>query len=342
MFGWLSKLLGLGGADRNPVGRTAENSPPAAPTASEKAEGDAAPAAEPLLDTWHLKPLSPGDPEFLIGLVSESPHTDLQSFTLPDRSFLSFLMRKTHSGEVVIPILPEAAIKIRKLMSEPDAHLSKFVEVFKNDPALTAEVLKVANSPYYGFESPTHDLGQAVLRIGHAQLRSIVLIMGLRSKVLHSGQYRLEGDLLANLALATARVASDLGPELGLAEEEAFTRGLLSHIDLFIILGLAVEFNTMHKNTAITRAALKEAAVRLGPGIMALVAKKWGLDSLGYGGASAGEGEADDLARIRRTVSGLAKAVVETWDTGEPVTEVEGIDRERLKVSTVKVAGKRK
>lgn len=342
MFSWLKKLFG---EKAEPSAPQAPKPPPGekeAPPPDDKGEETTGTEEETEpFDGWRLRPLDKEDAEFLGGLLRGGEPSDLQSFSLPDRSFLSTLMRKTHGGDLAIPLLPEAAINIRKLMGSPDVPVSRYVEVFKKDPALTTEVLKVANSPYYGFENPTHDLGQAVLRIGLSQVRAIVMMMSMRSKILHSGQYGLESDLIVNLALATARSAADLAKELNIGEEEAFTRGLLSHLDFLIILSIAAEFNISNKGIRVTRKAMREASVRLGADIMKLVAKKWGLENLGYDLPS-GTGEGvSEMQKIRRTVGLIAASLVEVWAGGEPSSDVEGIAAARIKAAVARYVGAR-
>lgn len=341
MLSWLKNLFGA-----KPDAAPVQGAPPpkekAEPVPEETREAAPLAQGEPeAFDGWRLRPLKKEDADFLTGLLAGGDHTDLQSFSLSDRSFLSALMRKTHSGDLSIPLLPEAAINIRKLMGSPDVPVSRYVEVFKNDPALTAEILKVANSPYYGFENPTHDLGQAVVRIGYSQMRAIVMMMSMRSKILHSGQYGLESDLIVNLALATARSSCDLASSLGIGEEEAFTRGLLSHLDFLIILSVAAEFNASNKGIRVSRQAMREASVRLAAEIMRLVAKKWGLENLGYGSPSSPETGESEMQRIRRTVGQIAAALVEVWAGGEPSGDIEGIPAEKIKSVVMKYVGNR-
>lgn len=330
MFHWLLKLLGL--LEETPQAAPQRpKSQPRQPSLPDQARDQEQPEA----DSWSARPLSPPDAAFLLGLLKSQPPRDLQQFAPHDRSFIAALMRKTSGGDLAIPILPEAAIRIRRLMANPDVHVSKFVEVFKNDPALSAEVLKVANSAYYGFDTPTHDLSQAVIRLGFLQVRALVMMMSMRSKVLHSGHYGAENELVATLALATARVCGALSKELGIGEEEAFTRGLLSHLEFFVILGVAAEFNSHHKNIVVTREAMKEASSRLGRDIFRLIGKKWGLENLGYGGQEEKEPREDEAVSekaltIRDKIAEVALSLVEIWAGGAPTTPVSGIDQETL------------
>lgn len=326
MFGWLMKLLGIS-KEQPAQARTAPASPVGPSGREPKAAVDppqektAEPAAEA-----DSRRISEEDGDFLKKLLTGGGHTDLQHFPPHERAFLALLMRKANSAELEIPMLPEAAVEIRKLMRNPDVNIARFAEVFRNDPSLTAEILKIANSPFYGFEIKTHDVGQAVTRVGYNQVRSVVMMFSVRSKVLHGGQYLAESELIADLALATARACGILAVELGLPENEAFARGLLSHLDFFIILGVAAEFNASHKEVRITREMIAEAVGRIGPVIMNLIEKKWRIENLGYGGS----GEEAEESSLRGKVQTIGLSVVESWAGREPAPNIPGLPTEKL------------
>lgn len=350
MFRWLLRLLGFGdetaevrtspptnGADRAAEGAIPERPRPVRPP---PARQDQEQGSE-----WGLKPLRDEDFGFLSQMLSVKASTDLQAFTSHDRGFLSLLMRRVHTNDITIPILPEAAIRIRRLLGNPDVNLSKFVEVFKNDPALSAEVLKVSNSAFYSFEQPTHDLSQAVLRLGFNEVRALVMMMSLRSKILHTGSYGAETSLITSLALATARVSGKLSRELGVGEEEAFTRGLLTHLEFFVILGVAAEFNAGKKGMTVSRPALIEAVARVGHETFRLVAKNWGLENLGYVGDEKGdkdeEGREADVKSTRLLINAISLATLEAWHGLPTPTPVEGVSPDRLEKALEEAAVKK-
>lgn len=347
MLDWLLKALGLKkDPPQTPVARSAKDAteqplPVENVGETPTEEAFATPAAEvanaTVEDVAALKTLREADAAFLSSLLSGGTHTDLQKFAPHDRAFLSLLMRKAHSGDLAIPLLPEAAIKIRKLTRNPEVNIAQFVEVFKNDPALSAEILKVANSAIYGFETPTHELGQAVLRIGYNQVRAVVMMMSLRSKVLHAGHYLLESELIATLALAMARASGLLAKNLGVGEDEAFTRGLLSHLDLFVILGVAAEFNAAHKEYPVSREAMTEAVGRVGADINKLVAAKWGLDNLGYEETASEDDKA--VQSMRGKISGIGLAVIEAWQGKQVYQQIQDVPQHDLSQAVVAAVG---
>ena len=50
-----------------------------------------------------------------------------------------------------LPPLPDSVIKIQQICADPNAGVGDLVKVVDKDPLLTANLLKAANSPLYGF-----------------------------------------------------------------------------------------------------------------------------------------------------------------------------------------------
>jgi len=81
--------------------------------------------------------------------------------------------------ELTIPSLPDVAIKLRKAM-EFQADVAEVVAIVQLDPAIAAKLVHVANSPLYLSANPIHNLRDAVLRLGLAATRNLVISYSLR------------------------------------------------------------------------------------------------------------------------------------------------------------------
>lgn len=71
--------------------------------------------------------------------------------------------------------MPEVAFQINKLIQEGDAKNQKLEEIIRHDPTLTANILKFANSAYFGFSGEIDTISRAITLIGHKQLHNLVL-----------------------------------------------------------------------------------------------------------------------------------------------------------------------
>src|SRR5947207_1392967 len=65
-----------------------------------------------------------------------------------------------------IPTLPIVATKVNELISNPNSSSSDIAEVLKKDQVLTAKVLKLINSPYYGIPGGVTDVQRALAFLG--------------------------------------------------------------------------------------------------------------------------------------------------------------------------------
>jgi HD-like signal output (HDOD) protein len=64
------------------------------------------------------------------------------------------------------PSMPGAGAKMLSLLEKPDTTVTEIEEILRYDPGLTANVLKLANSAYFGIPSKIGSLKQAVILLG--------------------------------------------------------------------------------------------------------------------------------------------------------------------------------
>ncbi len=71
--------------------------------------------------------------------------------------------------------LPEVCVRIQELADDPDCSLDDFAAVVAHDPSLTARLLKLVNSAFYGFPSRVETVSRAVGLVGILALRNLAL-----------------------------------------------------------------------------------------------------------------------------------------------------------------------
>lgn len=92
-------------------------------------------------------------------------------------SFLEALLACIESKEVALPTLPDAALKLRKLIDDPNVSASQVVLAISGDPAISAQVIKTANSAAFSDKPPVANVKDAVSRLGYRLLHNIVLAL---------------------------------------------------------------------------------------------------------------------------------------------------------------------
>jgi HD-like signal output (HDOD) protein len=76
------------------------------------------------------------------------------------------LIQAIESDELVLPTLPEVALKVREAAENPDIGIPQLSKVIGNDAALTARIIKVVNSPLLRTNKEITNLQMAVARLG--------------------------------------------------------------------------------------------------------------------------------------------------------------------------------
>lgn len=94
-------------------------------------------------------------------------------------SLKQMLQYKIQHDQLLLPTLPEVALKVRQRSADPDISLPQMAELIGQDPALAARMIKVANSAFMGRSIKVNTLNQAVTRIGLSQIRNIAIAMAL-------------------------------------------------------------------------------------------------------------------------------------------------------------------
>ena len=94
-------------------------------------------------------------------------------------ALLTILIEKVRTDTLVLPSLPEIALKIRKLAEDPNVNLAKMAEMISHDPALSARIMKIANSAFVGRGVHVNTLQQATTRIGLRYIKNVVTAMAM-------------------------------------------------------------------------------------------------------------------------------------------------------------------
>nr|WP_305909148.1 HDOD domain-containing protein [Methylomarinum sp. Ch1-1]MDP4522037.1 HDOD domain-containing protein [Methylomarinum sp. Ch1-1] len=71
--------------------------------------------------------------------------------------------------------LPDVALRVNELLNEDTCNNADLVAVIQHDPALTAKLLKIVNSAYFGFSGKIDTISRAVTMIGQKSLRNLVV-----------------------------------------------------------------------------------------------------------------------------------------------------------------------
>lgn len=123
-----------------------------------------------------------------------------------ENALLSILVEKINNDTLVLPTLPEVAVKVREAADNPEINLMEMSDVIAHDPALSARMIKVANSAFLGRSVKVSTLNQAVTRIGLRQIKNIATAMAMEQLFVSKNKFVKE--YLSKSWLKTVDVAS--------------------------------------------------------------------------------------------------------------------------------------
>lgn len=142
-----------------------------------------------------------------------------------------------------LPSLPTAVVKAMALLRDEDAQNHAIAAALQQDQALVAQVLKLANSPYYGVSRRVSTVEQAILVLGRKVVRSLVVAAASQDFLSRpQAGYMLQRGDLWNQSLATGCGASLIAVRVGYKPaDEAFVAGLLHGIGKVVLSAYLAE-----------------------------------------------------------------------------------------------------
>lgn len=141
-----------------------------------------------------------------------------------------------------LPSLPQVVNHVLDVMDDARSSVKDVAHAMEEDPALTAKVLRVANSAYYAPRSEITSVSYAIARMGLGEVRNLIITTGVVSsmKGRKLGNLNYEDYWRHCLSVAiVARVVNDHAPlapkYLKATENPYFVAGLLHDIGILIL-----------------------------------------------------------------------------------------------------------
>jgi putative nucleotidyltransferase with HDIG domain len=131
-----------------------------------------------------------------------------------------------------LPPIPQAAQKALELLRDPEANASNLARIIGTDQVLAAQVLRWANSAYFGMENRIVTVQQAIVVLGFEIVQELIMTCSISDKLNKPVPgYDLRRGELWHHALGTAIGAKLISKQRHLKiDEEAYFAGLLCDI----------------------------------------------------------------------------------------------------------------
>ncbi|VAX07070.1 hypothetical protein MNBD_GAMMA25-779 [hydrothermal vent metagenome] len=134
-----------------------------------------------------------------------------------------------------LPSLSAIVTRLLALLQDTDITMAALTTEISKDQALTARVLRIANSPFYGMSSHIDNLQQAGTLLGLHTIHGIITAVGIIGHFPPQENQRFDCYSFWLHSIGTGCCAQVIARHTGLDPEQAFTAGLLHDIGKLVL-----------------------------------------------------------------------------------------------------------
>jgi len=185
-------------------------------------------------------------------------------------AFYNELLDDLKKGTLVLPTLPEVALRVRDVVDEPEATAHDLADIIITDVALSTRLLKVANSPLYRGRLEIDSVQMAVARLGQTIIRSLVtsLVMEQMFQATSRNLDKRLHDLWEHSTDVSAICQILSASQVNIKADEAMLAGLIHEVGILPILMKADEKPELIKNSAALDAVIEAIHPKIGAAIL--------------------------------------------------------------------------
>lgn len=165
-------------------------------------------------------------------------------------AFFEQLKAAVKSDKIILPTLPEVALKIREAIENEMSSAQQISEMLSQDASLSTRLIQVANSPLYRSRNPIDELQMAVTRLGIKLVRDLVVSLAMKQI------YQATSDVLDehfrtawNTSVEVAAISRMLATTVGINPEQALLAGLIHNIGSLPIVVLAEDDDELFQDS---------------------------------------------------------------------------------------------
>jgi len=144
-----------------------------------------------------------------------------------------------------LPALPSHIFELNKLLSSPSVELKRVGKIIRNDPSLSAQVLRLCNSSLSNLRRRAFDIEEAAILVGSERLRTLVLtcsIIEFTAQQLPKGEVQIFWQHSFMTGMLSERIARWIEYS---EKEQAYVGGLLHDVGALPLLIVAKEENAL-------------------------------------------------------------------------------------------------
>jgi len=134
-----------------------------------------------------------------------------------------------------LPVPDRRVIQLIQYTLREDAQIEILTQLISVNPALTAQLLGLVNSAFFGFHRKIKTISDAVVAVGTESLRNLVLCFAVKEALSKNKIPGFDIDTFWEDSIRRAVAAKQLACLVNEPVEEAFTAGMLQDIGLLIL-----------------------------------------------------------------------------------------------------------
>jgi putative nucleotidyltransferase with HDIG domain len=135
-----------------------------------------------------------------------------------------------------LPPFPATIQKVMALAGDPDSSLTELVAVVRLDQAITANILRICNSAYFGLRMPVDNVNDAIMHMGKKNVLRAVMTAGLSRYFRTQKGYDVKGGDLWEHAVAVALMSQICAARMSRPDDpRLFTAAVLHDIGKMVL-----------------------------------------------------------------------------------------------------------
>ena len=238
--------------------------------------------------------------------------------------------------------LPDIYFELRVVLDNKHSSLMDIVAVIKNDPAMTMRLLRLANSPFFGFASKIETLDRAINLLGAKQVHDLALSAYVINA---SNNIKIDQAILEKFwfdSLRSAVIARALADHCKVIDSERlFVAGLLHNVGHLVMYSQIPEEAAYVANVAdkqgknlylMEKTMLGYDYAQIGARLM----KEWGLpESLQSITSNHILPENSELYLLEASIVNLARSIVLSSDISEVMDLIPGVIKDLINMDII-------
>lgn len=190
-----------------------------------------------------------------------------------EEQFINDLLDDLENDNLVLPTLPEVAIKVRDTLEDESMGLADVAKIVTTDTALSARLIQIANSPLLRASREIESVDAAITRMGANMVRNLV------TSIVMEQMFQATSDAtdkrlrkIWEHSTEVAAISSALASQFTkLPADQALLAGLVHDIGALPILSRAEDVPELLENEALLDSIIAKTHTRVGEAIL----RKW-------------------------------------------------------------------